>query len=287
MKYIDLAGNKHHDDSKQDKLLQWIYATKIGRMLLRPLITPAFSKLAGAFLNTRFSTHFIDPFVKSNHMDLSDYEKKNYTCYNDFFTRKIKKGARPIQGNDSDLISPCDCYASAYEISDDLILTVKNTEYTVSSLLRSKKLAMHYKGGYALILRLTVGDYHRYSYAATGRQSKLYRISGVFHTVNPIAGDYFPIYKENTREYTVIHSHKLGNIVQMEVGALMVGKIVNHTQSCPVTRGKEKGYFEFGGSTIVLLLEKDAVQLREDLISNTFSGYETQLRLGTIIGTSK
>ena len=72
----------------------------------------------------------------------------------------------------------------------------------------------------------------------------------------------------------------------MEVGALMVGKIVNHRESCSVLRGEEKGYFEFGGSTIVLLLEKDAVTLREDLLVNTLSGYETQLRLGNIIGKS-
>ena len=216
---------------------------------------------------------------------MSDYEETSYRSYNDFFTRKIKKGSRPVSGSSSDLISPCDCYASAYEISEDQILTIKNAKYTVSSLLHSKRLAARYQGGYALILRLTVSDYHRYAYAATGRQSKNYRIPGVFHTVNPIAGEHFPIYKENSREYTVIHSSHLRDIVQMEVGALMVGKIVNHRESCPVLRGEEKGYFEFGGSTIVLLLEKNAVTLREDLLVNTLSGYETQLRLGNIIGS--
>ncbi len=287
MKYIDINGNKKHADSSQDKLLKLLYTTRAGRMLLRPLVTPVFSKLAGAFLNTGISCRLIEPFIKSNAIDMSSYDETNYLSYNDFFTRKIKKGARGISGNSSDLISPCDCYASAYEISDDLILTVKNAKYTVSSLLHSKRLAARYQGGYALILRLTVSDYHRYVYAATGHQSKNYRIPGVFHTVNPIAGEHFPIYKENSREYTVIHSSHLGDIVQMEVGALMVGKIVNHKESCPVLRGEEKGYFEFGGSTIVLLLEKNAITLREDLLVNTLSGYETQLRLGNVIGKSK
>lgn len=286
MKYIDINGNKKHADSGQDKLLKLLYTTRTGRMLLRPLVTPAFSKLAGALLNTRFSCRLIKPFVRSNAIDMDDYEETCYRSYNDFFTRKIKKGAREISGDSSDLISPCDCYASAYEISEDRILTVKNAEYTVSSLLHSKRLAARYQGGYALILRLTVSDYHRYAYAATGRQSKNYRIPGVFHTVNPIAGEHFPIYKENSREYTVIHTPHLGDILQMEVGALMVGKIVNHRESCTVLRGEEKGYFEFGGSTIVLLLEKDTVTLREDLLVNTLSGYETQLRLGNSIGRS-
>ncbi len=204
MKYIDINGNKKHADSGQDKLLKLLYTTRTGRMLLRPLVTPAFSKLAGALLNTSFSCRLIKPFVRSNAIDMSDYEETCYRSYNDFFTRKIKKGAREISGGSSDLVSPCDCYASAYEISEDRILTVKNAEYTVSSLLHSKRLAARYQGGYALILRLTVSDYHRYAYAATGRQSKNYRIPGVFHTVNPIAGEHFPIYKENSREYTVI-----------------------------------------------------------------------------------
>ena len=286
MKYIDINGNKKHADSGQDKLLKLLYTTRTGRMLLRPLVTPAFSKLAGALLNTSFSCRLIEPFIRSNAIDMDDYEETHYRSYNDFFTRKIKKVAREISGDSSDLISPCDCYASAYEISEDQILTVKNAEYTVSSLLHSKRLAARYQGGYALILRLTVSDYHRYAYAATGRQSKNYRIPGVFHTVNPIAGEHFPIYKENSREYTVIHTPHLGNILQMEVGALMVGKIVNHRESCTVLRGEEKGYFEFGGSTIVLLLEKDTVTLREDLLVNTLSGYETQLRLGNSIGRS-
>lgn len=285
MKYIDLNGNKKHADSSQDKLLKLLYSTRTGRIFLRPLVTPAFSKLAGAMLNTRFSCRLINPFVRSNAIDMSDYEGTSYRSYNDFFTRKIKEGAREISGSSSDLISPCDCYASAYEISEDRILTVKNAKYTVSSLLHSKRLAARFQGGYALILRLTVSDYHRYAYAASGRQSKNYRIPGVFHTVNPIAGEHFPIYKENSREYTVIHSSHLGDIVQMEVGALMVGKIVNHKESCSVLRGEEKGYFEFGGSTIVLLLEKDSVTLREDLLVNTLSGYETQLRFGNIIGS--
>ena len=266
MKYIDINGNKKHADSGQDKLLKLLYTTRTGRMLLRPLVTPAFSKLAGALLNTSFSCRLIEPFIRSNAIDMGDYEETCFRSYNDFFTRKIKKGAREISGDSSDLISPCDCYASAYEISEDRILTVKNAKYTVSSLLHSKRLAARYQGGYALILRLTISDYHRYAYAATGHQSKNYRIPGVFHTVNPIAGEHFPIYKENSREYTVIHSSHLGDIVQMEVGALMVGKIVNHREACSVLRGEEKGYFEFGGSTIVLLLEKDAVTLRDDLL---------------------
>ena len=73
----------------------------------------------------------------------------------------------------------------------------------------------------------------------------------------------------------------------MEVGALMVGKITNaHKDICRVRRGDEKGYFEFGGSTIILLLEKDKVKICEDLFDNTKKGFETIVKQGEILGES-
>lgn len=286
LKQIDINGNKKISQTSQDKLLRLMYSTAAGRILLKPLVCPAVSSLAGSLLNTRFSRLFIQRFINSAGINMQDFETKEYTSYNDFFTRKIRPGARTISGTERTLISPCDCYASAYEITSDSRFQVKHTTYTIASLLRSRKLAQRFQGGYALILRLTVCDYHRYCYAATGIRSKIYRIPGIFHTVNPVAGDYFPIYKENSREYTMIHSEPFGDVIQMEVGALMVGKIVNHKDSRAVKRGEEKGYFEFGGSTIILLLQKDAVNLRADLLEHTAAGYETQLQMGNALGTA-
>lgn len=84
----------------------------------------------------------------------------------------------------------------------------------------------------------------------------IYRIPGVFHTVNPLAGEIYPIYKENTREFSVLKSQHFGNILMMEVGALMVGRICNEKENCPVHRGEEKGKFEFGGSTVICAWKK-------------------------------
>lgn len=284
MKYIDRNGKRIEDESKQDILLKAMYTTIVGRMVLKPLVSPFFSKLAGSFLSTKLSCPLIKPFIESNHIDMSQFESRKFSSYNDFFTRKIKPGQRVLEGDDHTLISPCDSYVTAFPITNNLILQVKNTEYSVRSLLRSQKLASRFAGGYALICRLTVNDYHRYCYATSGNQSKNYKIPGILHTVNPIANDYTTIYKENSREYTVIHSDFLGDVVQMEVGALMVGKISNHKQSCHVNRGEEKGYFEFGGSTIILLVQKDRVSLETNFLTNTKSGYETQVRLGDKIG---
>lgn len=277
MDYIDLQGKKVSNITNQDKLLSFLYTNIFGRMLLKPLIQPQVSKLAGRYLSSAHSKWLISKFIERNEIDMDIYEECDYSSFNDFFTRKIKPDCRPVPEDLDVLISPCDCLATVYPIQENTTFSIKNTEYTLRSLLRSPRLAKRFRGGYAYILRLTVEDYHRYLYSVSGKQSKNYHIDGTFHTVNPIANDYLPIYKENTREYTVIHSKEFGDVLQMEVGALLVGKISNHKQSTVVTRGEEKGFFEYGGSTIVVLTQKGRVTPRSDLLTNSKNGYETKV----------
>ena len=277
MDYIDLQGKKVSNITNQDKLLSFLYTNIFGRMHLKPLIQPQVSKLAGRYLSSAHSKWLISKFIERNEINMDIYEECDYSSFNDFFTRKIKPDSRPVPEDLDVLISPCDCLATVYPIQENTTFSIKNTEYTLRSLLRSPRLAKRFRGGYAYILRLTVEDYHRYLYSVSGKQSKNYHIDGTFHTVNPIANDYLPIYKENTREYTVIHSKEFGDVLQMEVGALLVGKISNHKQSTVVTRGEEKGFFEYGGSTIVVLTQKGRVTPRSDLLTNSKNGYETKV----------
>lgn len=277
MDYIDLQGKKVSNITNQDKLLSFLYTNILGRMLLKPLIQPQVSKLAGRYLSSALSKWLIPKFIERNEIDIDIYEECDYSSFNDFFTRKIKPDCRPVPEDLDVLISPCDCLATVYPIQENTTFSIKNTEYTLRSLLRSPRLAKRFRGGYAYVLRLTVEDYHRYLYSVSGKQSKNYHIDGTFHTVNPIANDYLPIYKENTREYTVIRSKEFGDVLQMEVGALLVGKISNHKQSTVVTRGEEKGFFEYGGSTIVVLTQKGRVTPRSDLLTNSKNGYETKV----------
>lgn len=277
MDYIDLQGKKVSNITNQDKLLSFLYTNIFGCMLLKPLIQPQVSKLAGRYLSSAHSKWLISKFIERNEINMDIYEECDYSSFNDFFTRKIKPDCRPVPEDLDVLISPCDCLATVYPIQENTTFSIKNTEYTLRSLLRSPRLAKRFRGGYAYVLRLTVEDYHRYLYSVSGKQSKNYHIDGTYHTVNPIANDYLPIYKENTREYTVIHSKEFGDVLQMEVGALLVGKISNHKQSTVVTRGEEKGFFEYGGSTIVVLTQKGRVTPRSDLLTNSKNGYETKV----------
>lgn len=284
MKYIDREGRITTEDSGQDRLLQWMYTHRAGRLVLKVLVLPPISGAGGWLLDRRCSKVFIKPFVKNQGIDLEQYENKEYSSYNDFFTRQIKKEHRPIEGDASTLISPCDGKLSVYPIDGKRRFSIKGTEYTVDSLLRSGRIAGKYQGGYACIFRLTVDDYHRYCYVDDGVKSGNIRIPGIFHTVNPAANAVCPVYKENTREFSLLKSSHFQTVLMMEVGALMVGRITNYHQECRVSKGEEKGRFEFGGSTVILLFQKDAVVFDRRLLENTQKGYETIVKMGERLG---
>lgn len=280
----DRKGNVICENSLQDRLLEKLYHHKAGRMLLKPLLHPVVSKAGGRLLDSGLSRWLISPFIRSHSIDMKEYEQKRYKSYNDFFKRKMLPGMRCIDTDRNSLVSPCDSRLSVYRINGRNIFSIKHTKYTVKSLLKNKKLADLFEGGYIWIFRLSVEDYHRYIYVDNGKVSKSYKISGIFHTVNPVANDYYPIYKENTREYSLIKTENFGMLLQMEVGALLVGKIENRPGDKKVRRGEEKGNFAFGGSTVILMTQKDTVRPDKDLLHYSVRGIETKVRLGERVG---
>lgn len=280
----DRLGNTVPAEDGQDRLLEWLYGTAAGRCLVKLMIRPGVSRMAGRLMDSRLSALAIEPFCRKNHMDLSDYEQRKFRSFNDFFTRKIKPGARPVDPDPSHLIAPCDSKLTACSIEEHSRFLIKGTEYTLEALLKDGGLAEQFRGGTLLLFRLTVDDYHRYCCIDSGFLGEPVPISGLFHTVNPAAAGRFPIYKENTREYAVLESDHFGTVLQMEVGAAMVGRIVNEPGSRRVLRGEEKGRFEFGGSTVIVLLQKDAAVMDGDILRNSREGAETVVRLGEKIG---
>ena len=289
MRYVDHCGEIHEEQGTQDRLLSMLYTTKMGRRLVNCLVHPGISRRVGAYLDTRASKWLIGPFIRSCHLDMAPYRRKNpseFSSYNDFFTRELLTGMRPVDMDKTHLPSPCDGKVTVYPLDKDTSFVVKQTCYTVTSLLKNRQLAMRYQGGYAIIFRLCVSDYHRYLYPVSGEKSDNYFIPGVLHTVNPIAVETAEVFKENAREFTLIKSSRFGTILQMEVGALMVGRFCNYHQRGCVERGQEKGRFEFGGSTVILLIQRDRIQIREDLLENTSRECETEVHMGECIGYS-
>ena len=148
MKYIDRKGNITIEENEQDKFLRHLYNDRGGRLCLKLLIRPFVSKAAGVLLNTRLSARFVPDFVKNNKIDLSIYEKQNFSSWNDFFIRRIRKEERPIDMRENILISPCDGKLSVHRISSDSRFSIKDTEYTAGQLLKNKAIAERYTGGY-------------------------------------------------------------------------------------------------------------------------------------------
>lgn len=283
MRVIDRLGNEVCLNQGQNHLLKKMYGSVFGRMVLKVLTLPFISIIGGKLMDSCLSRIAISSFIKNNHIDMSQYEEKKYKSYNDFFTRKIKEEARPVIKNDIDLIAPADSKISYYKIDDNTHFMIKNTLYSIEELLNNHLLANKYKDGICLVCRLAVDDYHHYHFIDDGKIESSCYISGKFHTVNPIANDYYPIYKQNSRAYSLLKTKNFGDVVYMEVGALMVGKIVNLNKT-EFKKGEEKGYFEFGGSTVVLLFEKDKVIIDKDIINNSLNNDETKVLMGEKIG---
>lgn len=258
---------------------KWLYTTVTGRTLLKKLIEPKWSVLMGKFMDSSLSKFMIKLFIYKNNIDLSDYKNENWNSFNDFFTRKIKEGRRSINIDKNAFIAPCDGLLTVYDTDD--ALEIKGVKYSLSELLRNKRLAKKFEGGKCLVYRLTPTHYHRYCYLDDGVKTKNVFIPGLLHTVQPIGLKYARVFKVNAREYTLMRTENFGDILQMEVGALFVGRIVNYHNKHKFYRGEEKGRFEFGGSTIVVLVKKDVTAINNEILN--FDG-EYPVKMGQTIG---
>lgn len=270
-------------NNKEDKTTLFLYNTILGRLLLKILTLRIISKIGGLFLSSSLSKIFIKKFIRKNNINMSDYENIKYKSFNDFFIRKIKSNKRPINTDKNTLISPCDAKLSYYKINENSMFKIKNSYYSINDLIKND-ISKEYINGYALIFRLCVDDYHRYSYIDNGTKEDNQYIKGVLHTVRPIALNNYNIYKTNSREWTVLITDNFNDVIEIEVGALMVGKIINHHKKHTFKKGEEKGYFKFGGSTIVLLFKENTIKIKKDILNNSLNNIETIVKLGETIG---
>ena len=272
---------------KESLGVRFLYRTVIGRSILKLLVKPKISRAAGKFLDTSFSRILIAPFRLLNGISLDGIAvpKGGFPSFNAFFSRKRKSVSFDM--NPEHLCSPCDGYLSSFPINEDSCFEVKHSRYSLAGLLRNPKLAREFQGGTAMIFRLTPADYHRYSYVDNGEVLGVKKLPGILHCVRPAAIDTYPVYVQNSREYTVIESENFGRMVQMEVGALLVGRIRNHRKEKWIYRSEEKGYFEYGGSTIILLFKKDRVEINDPVIRCVSGWKEFPVKQGEWIATKK
>ena len=260
--------------------LDFLYNNPVGRIFLGIAVSPFVSNIYASKNAKKSSIKKIPAFIKEHNIDMSDFEDREYKSFTDFFTRKIRYGKRPVDMTPGALISPADSKLLVYEIEKDTSMRIKGRTYTVDEILADAENAKEFAGGYALVFRLTVDDYHRFCYPDKGCLISKRFIKGKLHTVSPVSKNH-KIYMENTRLVNLLKTEKFGTIAYIEVGAMLIGRIVDNGTDV-FEKGQEKGYFEPGGSTVILLVKN--VEIDKDIMEQSASGIETKVRYGERIG---
>ena len=287
IQYIDRkTGVIRQEIVPGERWLKWLYYNPFGKIALQGLVKRKFlTQWYGKKMDSPESKAKIPDFIESLQIDMGEVllPAHEFPTFNDFFIRQLKPEARPVNRQPGVLVSPADGKAMAFsEINRLDTFFAKGQEFSLKEFLKDQSLGSRYAGGTLLIIRLAPADYHRFHFPADGRITKSTRIDGSYYSVSPYAvKKRMEIYWENTREYSVLSTVNAGDILLCEVGATMVGSIVQtYEPDTDVKKGEEKGWFAFGGSTIIVLLEKDKVRVDGDILENTKKGYETSIRMG-------
>jgi phosphatidylserine decarboxylase len=267
-----------------DRWVRWLYETSLGQGVTEGLLVkPWLSKLYGSYQASSASRHKVKPFIRDFAIPMEQYEDREFESFNDFFIRKFRPGARTFARDPNTMPAFAEARYLAWEkIEDGQTFPVKGSDLTAEAILGHSEASRPFHGGPLMIARLCPVDYHRYHYPDGGTTELAYPIRGKLHSVNPLALRYeSKILRTNERYVSILSTKHFGKLAYVEVGALCVGKIV---QTFPETqdfkRGAEKGYFLFGGSTVILLGEPGRWKPSADLLTNTAKKMETLIRLG-------
>lgn len=265
--------------------LQVLYSSPAGLAFANAVVSrPLASRLAAAYYNSAASARDIPAFVQEYGIDMGQYPPRQYRCFNDFFTRCVRPECRPVCGRPGALVAPADAKLRVYPIEEGLRLTIKGALYTLPALLANGSfVADAYAGGLCFVYRLTVDDCHRFCYIDDGRLRAQWHTAGRLHTVGPYTDGKLPVLAQNQRFGALLATRNFGPVVQLDVGALLVGRVVVHPLRT-FARGQERGYFAYGGSTIVQLFRRGAARPHEDIQHYTNKGIETRVQMGEAVG---
>lgn len=282
------SGDRISENPPGENFLKFLYHRPFGKLALHALVKrKLLSSLYGGLMSRPSSKKKIQSFVDQYMINMKDAIKgvEEFTSFNDFFYRKLRPESRPIAEG---FVSPADGKLIAFEdISDVKNFFVKGSPFTVESFLNDEVIAKEYKDASMILVRLAPNDYHRFHFPAAGLASAAQEISGRYYSVSPYAiqEDFARVFCQNKREYTVLNTTNYGKVIVSPVGATMVGTIIETYQpDSQVEKGDEMGYFAFGGSSILILVQKNQVTIDADLLENTRNGMETAVLMGEKIG---
>ena len=281
--YDRKKGVFYEDKQYGEKALKFLYGNVFGRIILRCFVVGKFYSKYNARKNkSPRSVSKIAPFVEEYGIVLDDFEQREYNSFSDFFTRKLASGKRTFSLSDDDFISVADSKLLCYEITPDGKIPIKNSIYTIEEIV-NEEISNDFYGGYCLVFRLTVDDYHRYCFFDSGNIKQTKYIKGKLHTVSPIPYKRYKVFAENCRSVSCLQTKNFGECYQVEIGALLVGRINNHPIS-HFSKGEEKGYFEMGGSTVIVMVKNGVLNIDNDILNNSKNAIETKVLIGERIG---
>ena len=226
----------------------------------------------------------IEKFIAFHRLDMSEVllPLNEFKNFNEFFYRALKPGARPCSAPDNPkiIVSPADCRSVVFNsINQATKIWVKGREFSMKRLLGDAypEDVSRYDGGALGIFRLAPQDYHRFHIPVDGVMGEPKTIEGEYYTVNPMAiRSALDVYGENVRVCVPIDSEEHGRVMVICVGAMMVGSTVITRQTGEkVRRAEELGYFQFGGSTLLVLFEPGKMLFDDDLSDNSSGALET------------
>jgi phosphatidylserine decarboxylase len=273
--------------------LEWAYQGRLGFALTDKIFSKKWlSLLMGAYESSSFSKNKIPGFIERYDINMGDYEDATYGSFNDFFIRRFKPGKRPFAASPTAFCAGAEARYLAFEnLSAQTKVKVKGIDIDLKQLVGNDELGEAFDGGTLIIARLCPVDYHRFHFPISGQISQAYRVAGDLHSVNPVAlGAKSDVFLVNERQVSMLESPQFGKVAMIEVGALGVGKIIQSAYSLngayPVKfdKGQEKGYFLFGGSTVIWVIQRNRLILSEDLRTNSLQGLETWIPLGDPLG---
>ena len=274
-----------------DKALRWTYGNLAGRIALNMLVKRAvFSHWYGWRMDQPTTREKIAPFIEQYGLNPSEFlsDVKDFASFNEFFFRKLKPDARPINADPFSVVFPADGrHLCVPDLSQCDGLFVKGEMFSLSELLQDQKLANQYAKGSLLLSRLCPVDYHRFHFPAAGVPGATRLINGPLYSVNPIAlCQNISILARNKRCVTELQTETFGKVLLLEIGATCVGSICQTYRSGQaVSKGGEKGYFRFGGSSTITIFEPGRVRFDQDLIDNSKQHRELYARIGDHLGS--
>ncbi|MBR8658872.1 MULTISPECIES: archaetidylserine decarboxylase [Brevibacillus] len=255
--------------------------------LIHRLPQNALSRTMGKITASRFSRLAIRHYIRHYKIDPTIMEKPvhEYRTLKEFFTRRLKPGARPIAPGTDVVISPVDGTVSQMgDIREGTLIQAKGKQYSLAELLGdAPEMAERFYGGRFITIYLSPRDYHRIHMPVTGKLLRYTYVPGRLYPVNQLGIEHVDrLFARNERLVTYMKTEQMGCVALVKVGALFVGsvKVVYNTATTNVKHGRqtsgpilgepcldkgdELGWFEFG-STVILLFESRQLEWADNV----------------------